>query len=131
MTILDANVWIAYFNEADALHDRAAHLVNQHAGHQLGLPEYVILEVATILAIKSSKKTADTFLAYVLDNQDVTVLYAHQELFAETVTVFRDQRTAALSFVDAALVALGRDHTVITFDKALAKALKSKTTIRH
>lgn len=126
MTIYDTNVWVAYFNVADSQHAKAIKLFQGLGAHAvLTLPEYIILETATVLGIRASKQTADQFIDYALDNQNVSVLYADPELFRATVGTFQKLSGTALSFVDAALVALSRDYKVVTFDKALVKAIKT------
>lgn len=126
MTILDTNVWVAYLNTGDAQHAKAARLLAKHAWTQLVIPEYVIVETTTILAQRASKQTADRFLEYVLDNRDVTVLFAYRELFDQAVLAFQRQRSKRLSFVDTALLTLANEYKVITFDTALARAIKQR-----
>ncbi len=127
MTIFDTNVWVAYFNLSDSQHAKALKLfrgLNNQT--MLALPEYVLLETVTVLASRASKKTADQFIDYALDNQNVTVLYCSPELLRASVATFQRQSSAALSFVDAALVALSSEHAVVTFDRNLAKAIKKQ-----
>lgn len=124
MRIFDTNIWVAYLNTADSQHAKATKLFEKHSQDQLAIPEYVILEVSTILAQRASKQIANQFLDFALDNENIAVLFANRELFDNTVAAFQQQRSKRLSFVDTALVALAKEHQVITFDKALNRALK-------
>jgi len=127
MTLYDTNVWVAYFNRDDSLHAKAAKLFAEHEQRtRIALPEYVALEVATVLAVRRGKAEADHFLDYALDNEQIEILFSSPSTFQAAVRAFQKQPSKALSFVDAALIVLGKEHTVITFDKALQKALKAK-----
>ena len=87
------------------------------------LPEYVVLEVYTVLAIRVSKTQADAFLRLTSDNQDIHILLTDETFFLAVVTACQQQKYKGLSFTDTALVVLSAEHTVITFDRVLQKAI--------
>lgn len=120
MTILDTSVWVAYLHKGDSQHRKAAQLFEDFSTDvMIGIPEYVLLEVCTVLMIRDSKQMADSFMEYALDNKNIEILYSNPELFSATVQTFRKLDSNKLSFVDVALLVLSRDHQVITFDRPL------------
>lgn len=125
MIVLDSNIWIALFNEEDALHDRAQRMVRDLQG-PVAIPEYVILEVATILSQKAGKPFADLFLQKTYQNSDIKALHSSEQFLNEVIQLYLFQSRGKLSFVDYALLALSQHNIkVVTFDKDLERALKN------
>ncbi|MBI4252569.1 PIN domain-containing protein [Candidatus Uhrbacteria bacterium] len=123
MTVFDSNVWIAAFHESDTLHCRAVEALREHKP-PFGVPEYVLLEVATILAKKAGMVHAKRFVEMMFDNRDCTILIT-DELFCRSVArAYIKEGKAELSFVDMSLVVLAAHHQVITFDAHLARRLR-------
>lgn len=129
MTVFDSNVWIAIFHDEDTLGTRARAIAKE-AGTDILLPEYVLIEVCSVLKRLKHKEVADQFLDEVQDNQDVVFLPASLEFLTETIRVFRAGLQDDLSFIDVSLLVLSKMHTVITFDKKLASAI-SKAARQH
>jgi len=123
MTVLDSNVWIALFDEDDSLHRRAKRMVSE-LKEPVVLPEYVILEVTTVLSQKAGKSFADLFLQKVFANRDIRVIASSQQFLEEVVQFYLSQTKGRLSFVDYALVFLSRRMKIVTFDKNLERTLK-------
>lgn len=125
MLILDSNVWIAYLNKDDSLHPKAQKTLQPiiEKDQQIILPEYIILEICSILLIKVNKLSADNFLNFVLNNQNIKILYSDVVFFTKLVSFFKNQTSKQLSFVDIALLYLSKSYPVITFDKKLEKAI--------
>lgn len=121
MTILDSSVWIALLHADDNQHHRAKALLT-HLPVPIGVPEYVILEVCSVLARKH-KDIADQFLERI-DGQDTMILYSDRSFFFETVIEFRSHAGNDLLFTDIALLVLSQEHTVLTFDQKLQKAIQ-------
>ncbi len=124
MIILDSNVWIGFLSVNDSNHEQAVRVWSGLVWPIL-LPEYVLLEVATVLSLRVDKKTADAWLAYVFDNKDVELLPSNGEFLLEVAAWYLRKPHRGLSFVDVALLYLGKHHTVITFDAQLRKALEN------
>ncbi|MBI3335788.1 MAG: type II toxin-antitoxin system VapC family toxin [Candidatus Portnoybacteria bacterium] len=122
MTILDANVWVAFFYKDDALHTKAEKIF-QLCERPVVMPEYVILEVSSVLSRKAGKKIADGFLELVMNSKDIEVLFSQDQFFIEVVEFFKRRPEENLSFVDAALLYLSKSYQIITFDKSLQKAM--------
>ena len=70
MVVLDSNIWIAFFHVSDSQHEKAKKVFAGIASKIL-LPDYIIFEVVSILAIRASKEIADLFLERVTDNKAV------------------------------------------------------------
>lgn len=122
MTILDTSVWIALFHKEDSQHKKALALTTKLK--EIVVPEYVILEVCTVLRAKAGGGVAEQFLEYALNSDNVTVLYSDSKLFGGTTKLFQHTHSKKLSFVDTALLYLSRTHDVVTFDKELARAIE-------
>lgn len=125
MVIFDSNIWIAWLNKTDSQHSRAEEIAAT-AIFPVGLPEYVLIEVATVLGQRVGKKTADQFLAYVWDNRDIIVLPSNPEMLHAVIKLFCAGVQRGLSFVDVSLVWWAQQrYTVVTFDMLLQKALRN------
>lgn len=120
MTILDSNVWIALFNERDSQHAKAQKVIPLIALPVI-MPEYIILEVCSVLVQKASKEVADRFLDRVCDNADIQILYCDEQQFNELCTLFRQSTHRKLSFIDSVLLHLAKEYLLITFDATLHK----------
>lgn len=125
MKIFDSNIWIAFFNEEDSQHKKALDLFNSPE-YPIAITEYAIVETCNVLLSKATKRDADLFLQFVLDNEDVVFLLSDESLFSETVSRFRQLDGQKLSFVDISLLCFSDVHEVVTFDRRLSKELKSK-----
>ena len=86
MTIIfDPNVWIALFNENDTHHEKARQLFSENS--VIYVPEYVILEITTVLQLRASKLKADLFAEMIATTAELEILYASDEFF-QTVLIF-------------------------------------------
>lgn len=122
MIVLDSSFLIAYHNERDVHHAAATEvmgpLLNGTWGELL-LPEYVFLEVVTVLAARIGLDAAADVGKTLLEARELEFV-ACSELFRETFELFRRQSDRALSFTDAAIVAIARRRQarhVATFDE--------------
>ena len=123
MIVLDSNVWIGLFHESDTLHKRALAVFQDHKPPYC-IPEYVLIEVSTILAQKAGMQIARTFVEMVFDNRDCTVLVADESFCRGVANAFVREEKAGLSFVDISLVVLAKRYEAITFDIQLARRIK-------
>jgi predicted nucleic acid-binding protein len=83
------------------------------------LLEYVFLEVVTVLMIRLDASLASSVARTLLQAREVE-FGPCSNLFLDVLEVFLDQRSSRLSFTDAAIVTLARDHEpgfVATFDR--------------
>ncbi len=122
LTILDSNVWIAFFDKEDSTHKRAVQVFKKLKVSELAITEYIILEVATILKKYAGLDIANAFLLKLA--QENIIIIEDENLLKETVKIFANSARNNLSFVDCSLVYLSSKHKVITFDKKLVNKLK-------
>lgn len=120
--VLDSSFLIAFHNAGDVHHDAAraamSDLVEGRWGPAL-LPEYVFLEVTTVLAARKDLSTAVDVGETLLAAEEVRFAPC-SDVFLDAFEVFRSQPDAGLSFADAAVVALARRYgatRVATFDR--------------
>lgn len=122
MIVLDSNIWIAYFYESDTQHAKARRLIHE-LSEPMAIPEYVFGEVCTILAQRSGKAVADSFVDAVTRNEQVGILPFENEEFWRTIKLFREFPKKYLSFIDLSLLLLARTFRVVTFDRQLEKVI--------
>lgn len=116
--VLDSSFLVAFYNPRDVHHERARGAMEHLASGLWGLallPEYVFLEVVTVLAARSSHEMAVQAGVVLLGNREIEFVPCSQ-VFTATFDTFR--RQDALSFADAAIVAIAerRGASVLTFD---------------
>jgi len=128
MTVLDSSVWIALFNESDSQHAKADRIF-QSLQSTIILPEYVLLEVCTILTQKAGKEVSHAFLATAFENEDVDLLVVDELFFYELIDKYRASKDEKLSFVDVALLSLASTYDVITFDQKLSRAIVGRKRV--
>ena len=119
--VLDSSIWVAFLHDTDSQHKQAL-VVFERIGNTITVPEYVVIEVATILKRRKKPDEAKRFVHRVLNENPQSFLPA-DSLIRETATHFRE-RTDQLSFTDTALLALAGSYQVITFDRDLQKAIE-------
>ena len=123
MIVLDSSVWVAFFDKDDSFHHRATQIVSS-LQERIALPEYVLLEVTTVLSQKAGKSLANVFLRKITTNQDVQVLSSSQQFLDAVIHLYLSKTNGKLSFVDYALLYLSSKTRVVTFDKDLKKELE-------
>lgn len=117
--ILDSNIWIGYFLETDAHHAKAVQLISGLKGQSIYIPEYVLLECATIIKMHSGQTLGVQCIDFFINTENITVL-SSVLFFFETLDLFKELNEKYLSFVDISLVHLSQSYDVQTFDKKLA-----------
>ena len=123
MIILDSNIWISYLDKNDNQHKKAEKIFRK-TNAVIIVPEYVIIEVCTVLLKKTNKETANGFIKIVFDNQNTEILFFNEIIFLSFVNNFENVCNKKLSFIDIALLHLSKSYQIITFDKDLEKAIK-------
>ena len=121
MSLVDSSVWVALFLSFDTNHKKAQTLL-ENLNRPLFIPYSVILETATVLTYKHSKKQAENFIDYITGNQDIILL---NNDINEELNFFKAVEER-LSFTDASLIYLSRKLKcpIATFDKQLKRVLK-------
>ena len=122
MLVLDSSFLMAYHNTRDVHHAEAVEAMGRLLAGEWGealLLEYVFVEVATVLAARRGIESAARVAATLLEARELAFVPC-SELFLDAFETFRSQQTAALSFTDAAIVSVARQHEdsrVATFDR--------------
>lgn len=117
--IIDSSVWIAYFNEDDSQHKKAEEVLNKQT-KQLIVPEYILLEVVSVLRQKKKEVSIADFISIALKND---VFLPTGDLVIRVANHYSDEIYKKLSFVDVALAVLSKKYDIITFDKELQKVI--------
>ncbi len=94
------------------------HLAAGQWGQAL-LPEYVFLEVVTVLRARRNIAVATLVGKTLLGAEDITLVPC-SDVFIDAFEIFTDQRKRELSFTDAAIVAIARREKarfIATFDQ--------------
>jgi len=126
MIVLDASFVVAYFNEDDTHHTAAAaawpDVVDGKWGPAL-LPEYIFLEVVTVLASRKGLEKAARWGTQLLDASEFEFVDC-SPYFQAAFEAFRVQRTTKMSVADVSILAIAKarraDH-VATFDTDFRK----------
>lgn len=119
--LVDSSVWIALFLDFDTRHADAVRRVHALSG-TIYVPYCVVSEVSTVLTYKHSKAQADSFLAFLEQAENVTLL---EDRAKEEISYF-NSLSDKISFTDAALLFLSQKLKVelVTFDKQLFRIAK-------
>jgi predicted nucleic acid-binding protein len=127
MIVLDSSFLIAFHNTRDMHHAAAASVMDKLLAVEWGqplLPEYVFLEVTTVLAARRDLQTAITVGQILLDAAEIELVPC-STVFAEAFSAFCNQPDGAnLSFADAAIVAVARSREathIATFDSGFRR----------
>ena len=122
MTILDSNIWIAFFVEYDSNHQKSKSIIKKLNGNNIFITEYIILEVSTVILNKVNREKASDFLEYILNHNQVDLLQ-DDKIFIQKSQKFKEQ-LGNLSFVDTSLLCLSKKYQIISFDKKLNNQIK-------
>lgn len=122
--ILDTNVWFAYLHDADSQHAKAENLFDV-IKNKVFIPEYVLIEILNLVTVKIGKANADSFISDLLSFDKVSILWSSSDFRDELFNFFLSNKLEKLSFVDQSLLLLSKKYRVLTFDKRLAKLIKT------
>jgi predicted nucleic acid-binding protein len=119
--VLDSSFLVAFHNTGDVHHAAAARVMERLLDGEWGpalVPEYVFLEVVTVLRMRLDLPTAVSVGETLLRAREVELVPC-SEVFLQAFDFFRVERGTTLSFADAAVSAVARRHPpgfVATFD---------------
>ncbi|MGH9323222.1 MAG: type II toxin-antitoxin system VapC family toxin [Vicinamibacteria bacterium] len=120
--VLDTSFLVAYHNQRDVHHGRALDVMDRLRTGEWGLallPEYVFLELVTVLARRRDLTTAVSAGDSLLASEEL-VFVPCSEIFLDAFDVFRGLDSSNPSFADAAIVAIARQRgieRIATFDR--------------
>ena len=126
MIIFDSNVWIAGYNKDDTLHEKAAELYFSLEKEPIYVPEYIWIEVSTVLEQKASHQAGRGFLDVIEFGENIHMLYFTKEEAQEFVEFYRSSAPKGLSFVDSTLLLLSKSYRIYTFDAQLEKVIAKR-----
>jgi len=121
MIVLDSSFLVAFHNDRDVHHSSAGEAMERLIAGEWGkilLPEYVFLEVVTVLMARRDLETATAVGRTLLQAREVEFVPCY-ESFVDAWEEFTTQAEPRLSFADAAIVAIARRRDakyVATFD---------------
>lgn len=120
--VFDTSFLVAYHNELDVHHARALEVMERVTSREWEttlLPEYVFLELMTVLARRRDLVTAVSAGEWLLGVEELEFVPC-SEMFLDVFDVFRGLQVMDPSFTDAAIVAIARRrgiNCVATFDR--------------
>ena len=120
--VLDTSFLVAYHNEQDGHHVRALEVMEGVTSGRWGaalLPEYVFLELTTVLARRRDLAAAVSAGECLLAAEELEFVPC-SKLFLDAFDVFRGFPGSNPSFTDAAIVAIAQERKVdrvATFDR--------------
>ena len=126
MILLDTSYLVALFSSSDSQHARAVKIRSELQGKILGVSEYVVLELTTVLASRLDIATARLAVSQLLEAQEVRFIPC-SPIFSASLQKMFVQTKYALSFVDCSFLVLlesGEADELITFDRKLASRLE-------
>ncbi len=120
--LIDSSVWVALYLDFDSNHEKAKNLFQLLEGKRVYLPYCIIVEVASVLARKHSKKQADDFLEFVIENCDI---YIFNDTIDEEIRSFLGLPDR-ISFTDSSIICIAKQRglEVLSFDKQLLQILR-------
>lgn len=122
--VVDSSVLVAALHHEDALHDRGVRALESAAAPVI-VSEYVAVETIGVLTARKHKPSAAVLIRALAEGGSLLFRPSTPLLFGETARYFLTT-TKRLSFIDCSLIVLSRDFDILTFDKALAKAIRKE-----
>ena len=120
-TILDSCVWLSLFSPDDSNHEKAKE-VFASVENQIVIPEIIFGEIATLLRRRKKEAQLQKFSSLCLES---SMLLPTGRLLWRTAVRY-PHAPKKLSFIDTALYVLSKEYEVITFDRALKKAIEMR-----
>ena len=110
--------------ENDSQHLKAKSLNLNIANTEIHIPEYILIEVVSILKQKNQLEVARSFVQKIMIASQSMFIPSYQ-YFTETQSAFLNtEKNNKLSFIDTSLLVLSKEYTIITFDKQLQKEIQ-------
>lgn len=130
--IIDANIWVAFFDEGDALHkDAKKYMVDIPSKNaNVIVTDYLIQEIITVFLYKNQPSSVKKFLDFLKTERLVATVGIDTKLLDEVMR-FIDTYSfkPKLSLTDWSLLFLAQtfEFELITFDKQLMNAHRRLT----
>lgn len=127
--LVDANIWIAYFDKQDALSKKAKDYIQylEDNQQQTLVTDFVLQEVTTILLYKNKTQQVQQFINYIQTQPHIDLVRIDAEFWDKTMVYVQSKHyKPKLSFTDWSLLFLSDvfEFNLLTFDKQLANSSK-------
>ena len=121
MIFIDANIFLAYFNEDDVHHARAIHVFDQVKGGSYGrafTSDYVFNEVVGVALRKFGKKNAVRSGEWIIGN--IPIINIDEPVFSSAWRAFTGsgQTLSLVDWTNLIVMKLANVEHIATFDKA-------------
>lgn len=120
--LVDANIWIAYFDKTDSLYNKAQSVIDSKANNVLLLTDYVIQEVITIFLYKKQHNLIPELMKTIKE-ENVEIITV-ESIFLKSLLQFIEDchYRPKLSLADWSLLFLTEELGIplLTFDRQLA-----------
>lgn len=118
---VDANYFIALFNETDSLHQKAKEIgaVLDRNKQSLIISNFIFLEIVTVVSLRRGKETARVVGSSLLEAPHIEMIHVGSALHQRSWKLFEKVEQKNISFVDCSTAILMEDeniHTLLTFD---------------
>jgi predicted nucleic acid-binding protein len=121
--IIDSSVWISAFNKEDSNNKKALSYESYFENEQW-MPDIIFYEVLSVLKNKiKDRSLLNDFVDYTKNNGNISIRLFY-EYNREVLKTFIYEKSGTLSYVDALLVYLSHEYTILTFDKDLKDEIK-------
>lgn len=129
MVVLDTSFLYAIFQEEDKHHKKAKEIAKILANEEIiFIPIEVVQELVTVITYRKSSEVAIKIANIILDPKSaIGIVNSHEVVFDDAWKIFKEESPHKFSFVDCVLISMTKnsdDAKLITFDKALAEAVK-------
>ena len=124
--LVDANVWLAYFNTEDTLHRKAVPTLERLEDKLLLVTDWVLQEVLTSFLYKNQSGLIPRFMDKLNNSEHFSVVRIDSDLYRETIQFMERQNyKPKISLADWSLAFLSTNFELplLTFDKQLKNLL--------
>lgn len=132
--VIDSNFFVAFFNNADSLHDSSTSLMKEIEHEQKVIIELIFAEIGTTLLMRTKQiRLTSDLLKQILSgkSENIWIAICTKKILWDTYNIFSNQNFPHLSFEDCSLVAYARSRDIkkiVTYDKGLRKAFTEEFT---
>lgn len=128
---IDANFFIALFNQEDSLHAKALEISQKMQENEYALytSNYVLAECYAVIARKCGRNAVIDFKTYLIQSNALHIVWIHERDDQKIWGIFIREENSEISYVDASNLALMKLYllaSLLTFDKNLQKAAQSE-----
>mgnify|MGYP001569037376 FL=1 len=119
--LVDASVWIAYFDANDALYQKAQSVIDAKENHTLIMTDYVLQEVITVFLYKKQPSLIEELLN-TLQKENVEIVSVENFFLTSILKFIKHFRyKPKMSLTDWSLLSLAIEFgfPLLTFDKQL------------